>query len=188
MARAPNLRDSYSRILKFITNNLRAIYGNLKVNGDLDVSGSLGFKRTVLRLVTPATTTHTLTGDDSGVVVMINNAYSSGLTITLPEMTTANLGFFCTIFVANDQTGTLKIATNEDGNRMFGAVRCISTTLATARTFQPGASNDNLVFDGDTKGRLAGSVYHITFIVKNKILVEGHAVVSGTPATAFSDS
>ena len=41
MARALNLRDSYNRILKFITKSLRQDDGNLTVNGDLAVSGAL---------------------------------------------------------------------------------------------------------------------------------------------------
>ena len=195
MARALNLRDSYNRILKFITKSLRQVDGNLTVNGDLAVSGALtganggpNLKRAVLELNTPSVTSHALTGDDTGVIVMVNNAYSSGLTINLPEDTDANIGFYCTIFVAVNQTGTLKIATANDGDIMYGSIRCIKTALQTARAFQAGASSDNIVLSGDGMGRLEGSFYNITYIGENKILVEGHAVVAGTPLTAFSTS
>ena len=175
-----NLRDLYNRILLFTTKNLRFI------QGDLSVSGKVSSKRPVMEL--SSGTTKTLSGGDSGSIIMINNAFSSGFTLTLPEDTAANIGFHCTVLIAVTQTGTFKIATANDGDRMFGAIHAQNTSAANAHVFNPGGASDNLVFDADTKGRLAGSVYRITYVAANKILVEGHAVGSGTLATPFSNS
>jgi hypothetical protein len=71
---------------------------------------------------------------------------------------------------------------------MYGAVHAGRISRGGQHTFQPSASNDNIVFDSDAKGRLAGTVIRITFIDENKILVEAHTVGDGTLATPFTTS
>ena len=116
-------------------------------------NNGLGFKRPVKVLSTG--TTYTLKGNQSGILLVLKNAFSSGLTITLPADTAANIGFTCTI----DQV------------------------------FQGGGSNDNLLFNADVEGRMAGSVYHITIAAENTFFVEGHSVRSGqTPTNPWATS
>jgi hypothetical protein len=148
--------------------------------------GGFGFKRPVI--VLSSGTTYVLTGDQSGVIIVLNDAFSSNMGITLPADTAANVGFFCTIVVAVTQTGTLKIASAADGDIMFGCVTLSNTSFQKSRVFQGGGSNDNLTFDADGKGRLAGSVYHVTIAASNVLFVEGHGVQTGTPATPFTTS
>ena len=148
--------------------------------------GGFGIKSPILEL--SSGTAYTLTGDQSGVIIMLNDAFSSGLTLTLPETNAANVGFHCTVIVAVNQTGTFKIATNADGDIFYGAIRLIRTSTGASRAFQPGASDDNIVFDANTKGRLEGSVYRLTIVGTNKILVDGQGVFAGTAATAFATS
>ena len=148
--------------------------------------GGFGFKRPVV--VLSSGSTYVLTGDQSGVLIVLNNAFSGGMTITLPADTAANVGFFCSIVIAVTQTGTLKIASAADGDIMYGAVTLNNTSHQKSRVFAGGGSNDNLTFDADTDGRLAGSVYHITIGASNVLFVEGHGVQTGNPTTPFTTS
>ena len=154
-------------------------------------NNGLGFKRPVKVLSTG--TTYTLKGNQSGILLVLKNAFSSGLTITLPADTAANIGFTCTIVIAVDQTGALKLATAADGDIIYGAIRTSTTTAsnhgAKDQVFQGGGSNDNLLFNADVEGRMAGSVYHITIAAENTFFVEGHSVRSGqTPTNPWATS
>ena len=71
---------------------------------------------------------------------------------------------------------------------MYGAVTLNNTSHQKSRVFAGGGSNDNLTFDADTDGRLAGSVYHITIGASNVLFVEGHGVQTGIPTTPFTTS
>ena len=194
MAKGLNLRDSYNRILKFITKGLRQVDGPLRVYGTFEVSEtavitkSLNYKRPVLELATPATTTHVLTGDDSGVVILINDAYASNLTITLPADTSANIGFHCSIFIGVTQTGTTKIATAADGDQLYGSISSLRNSLNRAQIFPAANADDNVTLSADTNGRVAGSFFHFTILGTNKILVDGVIVASGNPTDPFTTS
>jgi hypothetical protein len=151
-------------------------------------SGTVGFghRRPVINL--NSSNAHTIEATHSGMIYHLRNAFASGITMTLPADTGANSGFFCTIFIGTNITGTFKIATAADGDTMHGAVHAVSTAAGKGDVFRPGASDDNLTADADTKGRLEGSVYHCTLAGSGKWLIEGHAVCSGTPVDPFTTS
>ena len=154
-------------------------------------SGGLGFRRPVV--VLDSGTSYTLTGDQSGVLVVLNDAFSSGIQINMPADTAANIGFTCTIVIAVDQTGTFKIATAANGDIIYGAIRTQTLTSsnhgAKDEAFQGGGSFDNLIFNADVEGRMAGSVYHVTIAASNVLFVEGHGIRTGqTPTTPWSTS
>ena len=149
-------------------------------------NNGLGSKRPVK--VLSSGTTYVLKGRESGILLVLNNAFSSGFTITLPADTAANIGFTCTIFVATNISGTLSINAADDADVMFGGMKLLRTSTGASRAFQPGAAVDGLTIDANTKGRLEGSVFDITIAAANVITVEGRGVFSGTAATAFADN
>jgi hypothetical protein len=149
-------------------------------------NNGLGYKRPVKVLSTG--TTYTLKGNQSGILLVLNNAFSSNLTITLPADTAANIGFTCTIFVAVDITGTLSINAADAADVVYGAVKLIRTSTGASRVFQAGGSDDGLTIDADTKGRLEGSVFDVTIAAANIIAVDARGVFAGTSATSFADN
>ena len=132
-------------------------------------------------------TTFELQPEHSGMIVHLNNAFSSGMTITLPNDTGGNGGFFCTIFVGTTQTGTLTIQTNADDDLMLGAVHSISSAGSADAFRADGSTHDKLVIDANNKGRMAGTVVHCYLMGADKWLVEGHMSCTGTPASPWAD-
>jgi hypothetical protein len=148
-------------------------------------SFGFGFRRPVY--IVSGVTSFDLEAKHSGMVLHLNDAFSSGITINLPADNTLDAGMFFTIFIGTSVTGTFKIATDADGDTMFGAIHAISAN-GSADVFQAGASDDNIVADADTKGRLEGSVYHCTLTGNQKWLIEANVTATGTPASAWSTS
>ena len=144
-----------------------------------------GFKRPVFILT--GVTSFDLEPKHSGMLIHLNDTFSSNITINLPADNTLDSGIFFTIFIGTSITGTFKIATEADGDTMFGAIRAISTN-GSADVFQAGSSDDNIIADADTKGRLEGSVYHCTLAGNQKWLVEASVSATGTPVSAWSTS
>jgi hypothetical protein len=134
-------------------------------------------------------TTLTIMPEHSGMMFLLRNAFSSDLTITLPDDNGLYTGIFYTIFIGVDITGDLAIQTAASGDLFLGAIRATSTTANKTDIFPVvvGDAKDKLLFDADTKGRLAGSVYHFTLVGSDKWLVEGHALTTGaSPANPWS--
>ena len=123
----------------------------------------------------------------SGMLLHLNDTFSSNITINLPADNTTDAGMFFTIFIGTSITGTFKIATDADGDTMFGAIRAISAN-GSADVFQAGSSDDNIIADADTKGRLEGSVYHCTLTGNQKWLIEASVTATGTPVSSWSTS
>ena len=134
-------------------------------------------------------TTYTVPARASGVIVALTNAFSSGMTITLPPASSGNIGFYCTIFVAVIQTGTLKIQSAADGDSMYGGIRAISS--AAKADFFPSAadgSNDAIVIDAGNKGAGVGTYFIFTLVGVDKWMVQAHTNCTGTPADPWATS
>jgi hypothetical protein len=149
-------------------------------------NNGLGFKRPVK--VLSAGTTYALKGSESGILLVLNSAFGSNLTITLPPDTAANIGFTCTIFVAVNITGTLSINAAADTDVMVGAIKFLRTSAGGSRAFQAGSADDGLTIDANTKGRLEGSIFDITIAAANIIAIDARGVIAGSGATAFADN
>ena len=141
------------------------------------------------RKVLNSGTTYSVPARRSGIIVALTNAFSSGMTITLPAANISNLGFSCTIFVAVLQTGTLKIQSKADGDSMYGGIRAISSAAKT--DFFPSAadgSNDAIVIDANNKGRGVGTMLTFTLVGATAWMVEAHTNCTGTPADPWATS
>jgi hypothetical protein len=132
-------------------------------------------------------TSFDLESKHSGMLLHLNDTFSSNITINLPADSSLDAGIFFTIFIGTSITGAFKIATDADGDTMFGAIRAISTN-GSADVFQAGSSDDNVIADSDTKGRLEGSVYHCTLTGNQKWLIEASVTTTGTPVSPWSTS
>jgi hypothetical protein len=121
--------------------------------------------------------------------VALTNAFSSGMTITLPPAEANNIGFSCTIFVAVTQTGTLKIQSDADGDSMYGGIRAISSA-AKSDLFPSAAdgSNDAIVMDANNKGRMVGTYLTFTLVGATAWMVQAHTSCTGTPADPWATS
>jgi len=144
-----------------------------------------GFRRPIY--IVSGVTSFDLEPKHSGMLLHLSDAFSSNITINLPADNTLDAGMFFTIFIGTSITGTFKIATDADGDTMFGAIRAISEN-GSADVFQAGASDDNIIADADTKGRLQGSVYHCTLTGNQKWLIEASVTTTGTPVSPWSTS
>lgn len=158
-----------------------------RANPMVGTSPTFGFGSRRPVYILTGVTSFDLEPEHSGMLLHLNETFSTGITINLPADNTLDAGMFFTIFIGTSITGTFKIATDADGDTMFGAIRAISEN-GSADVFQAGSSDDNIIADADTKGRLEGSVYHCTLTGNQKWLIEASVSVTGTPASAWSTS
>ena len=132
--------------------------------------------------------TYTAAVNKDGAFYTLNLA--GGITFNLPEATAANVGWNCTIAVETAFSGTMTIACGSTSDLFVGSLNLSaagSSTAAHKNTFVPDVSNDDqIVADGDTKGRLAGGVMKIKIIDVNRVFVDGRLISSGTAATPFA--
>jgi hypothetical protein len=160
-----------------------------RTNPMVGTQATIGFGHRRAAYNVSSGTALTLLPEHSGMIVNLRNAFSSNFTITLPDDTGLYTGLFYTIFISVDITGDLAIQTAASGDMFLGAIRATSTTANKTDIFPVvlGDAKDKLLFDADTKGRLAGSVYHLTLMGTDKWLVEGHALTTGnTPANPWT--
>ena len=147
----------------------------------------LGFGTRRPTLILASGTTLTLQPEHSGIIVHLNDAFSSGMTITLPDDSGANGGFWCTIFIGVTQTGALTIQSAADDDLMLGAIHAISSAAKADAFAADGSSHDKITMDANNKGRMAGTVIHCYLMGADKWLVEGHTICTGTPADPWAD-
>ena len=130
--------------------------------------------------------TYTAAVNKDGAFYTLNRA--GGITFNLPEATAANVGLNCTLAVETTFTGTMTVACGSTSDLFIGGVSLVDpTTAGDTNFFQPDVSNDDqLVADGDTKGRLAGGIIELKIIDVNRVFISGTLVGDGTLATPFA--
>ena len=98
-----------------------------------------------------------------------------------------NIGATYWIYIDTAATN-VKIATNGT-DKFVGSIEMIVTDTAGAGSgYAPAASNDNINFNGNTTGGIAGTWVRITAIAALKYFVEGVVLGSGVVATPFADT
>lgn len=123
----------------------------------------------------------TLGADTSGARVYASDATAG--TLTLPA---AKAGYEVEIFIAEDQTGDTYITV--PSGYFIGGLSLVDPATAGDTNFflSDGNSNDYIVLDSDTKGRLAGGLIQIVCDGTNWH-VSGLLVGDGVLATPFGD-
>jgi len=140
--------------------------------------------------------TNTLTLDPAlhaGRILTVNDAT---LVLTLPAIsavaddspsTLNNQGNSYYIFIETASTA-FKLVTNGT-DKYVGSLLMVDTDTAGAATgYAPAAANDNINFNGNTTGGLAGTWVKVTALKSLKWLVEGVVLGSGVVATPFADT
>ena len=133
------------------------------------------------------TSTYTAKANNDGAFYTLNLA--GGITFNLPEATAANVGWNCTLAIETTFTGTFTLACGSTSDLFTGGVT-IQADDAQDESFLavPDVSNDDqLVADGDTKGRLVGGTLHVKIIDVNRVHISGTLHGAGaTLATPFA--
>ena len=158
-----------------------------RTNPMVGTNAAIGFGHRRPFHILQSGTALTLQPEHSGMVLHIADAFTSGMTITLPNDTGGNGGFFCTIFIGTTQTGTLTIQTAADNDLFLGCMHSISAAAKADAFPADGSTHDKIVLDANNKGRMAGSVIHCYLMGADKWLVEGHLICTGTPADPWAD-
>ncbi len=141
-----------------------------------------GLHREVL---TALGTTYTLAQEDSGALVVCDQAATQTITLPTPQVG-MNFEFFWSI----QRTGTHKIITNSASVFLVGSVMVGDATIATSSdVFEAdGSTIVAVTMDGDTKGGFIGSRITFTAISTTKWAVRGIVIGTGTMATPFATS
>jgi hypothetical protein len=158
-----------------------------RTNPMVGTNAAIGFGHRRPFHILQSGTALTLQPEHSGMVLHIADAFTSGMTITLPNDTGGNGGFFCTIFIGTTQTGTLTIQTAADNDLFLGCMHSISAAAKADAFPADGSTHDKIVLDANNKGRMAGSVIHCYLMGADKWLIEGHLICTGTPADPWAD-
>ena len=125
----------------------------------------------------------TLTFDaHAGRVIEVNDADGA---VTLPSITSDNIGAVYTIFVGTDATD-LDIKT--DGTDKFVGSVVLGVNNGTMKVFQPASTNDVISLNGGTTGGDKNSYVQATALATAEYLVQGVLIGSGTIATPFADA
>ena len=156
------------------------MYGQNKADTDFDVYG-----RGKVEVITHSAGNTTLTAEQSGAIVFVNDADG---TITLPD---AEAGLTYKILIGIDSTGVKVSAAS--GDCFFGQIHAISTTdnkcatqdIDYATAIGTVASYDVLDTDqdGTTLGGSSGNVIELTAIDGTAWLVETVLSVVGNPSS-----
>tara|TARA_Y100000593_G_scaffold16118_1_gene31918 strand:- start:12471 stop:13316 length:846 start_codon:yes stop_codon:yes gene_type:complete len=186
-----NVTDGSENASIIVTTKLQGDSGaeleNARTNPMVGTTATGGWGHRRPRYILDSGTTLTLQPEHSGLIVHVADAFSSGMTITLPDDAGANGGFFCTIFIGTTQTGTLTIQTAADNDLFLGCMHSISAAAKSDAFPADGSSHDKIVLDANNKGRMAGSVIHCYLMGTDKWLVEGHLITTGTPNDPWAD-
>tara|TARA_R110000868_G_scaffold199448_2_gene446094 strand:+ start:6357 stop:6851 length:495 start_codon:yes stop_codon:yes gene_type:complete len=141
-----------------------------------------GLHREVL---TALGTTYVLSQEESGALVVCDQAATQ--TITLP---TPQVGMNFEFFWAIQRTGTHKIITNAATVFLVGSVMAGDAAIATSGDVFEADGSTIVAYtaDGDTKGGFIGSRITFTAISTTKWAVRGIVIGTGTMATGFATS
>ncbi len=119
--------------------------------------------------------------DHAGRITEINDA--DGV-VTLPTITSAELGAKYTLFIGTNMTGKIKT----DGTDKYVGSIMLAVDDGSKKAFVPGATNDVIDMNNGTKGGKVGSYVEITALATAEYLVQGLLIGSGTIVTPFADS
>ena len=128
---------------------------------------------------------------DGKITLPTINDSAAGATDDTGLNSGSNIGATFTFFV---ETACTDLDIKTDGTDKFiGNVQSISTNATTGITssFVPGATNDVITLDGDTKGGKVGSYITITALDDNKYHVQGVLLGTSTSdalVTPFADA
>jgi hypothetical protein len=130
------------------------------------------------------TASTTLTGEQSGAVVLLDAA--AGLTVTLP---TPAIGLVYTFIVKTTVTSNAyKIITDAATTFLLGSVGVPIAAGTQALFFANGTSHRSVNMNGSTTGGLLGGIIAFTCIDATQWQVNGNLEGSGTVATPFATS
>jgi hypothetical protein len=131
-------------------------------------------------------TAKTLVLADSGSLVVID--FAGAINIELPEANATNIGWYCDFHFKQAATGTVTIDSSRTADLWYGTVTTQLTTSAAGKAWIPviGSSDDRMVMDAVTKGRLAGGYFRLEIAAANMVVVSGSLVGSGSLASPFT--
>ena len=167
--------------------------GALKANTIVESTSGAGVKITgqELNIISGSNATLLLTTSQSGSVVLLDRA--GGITVTLPTATASTIGMYFDFVVTvtgvgTSPTGMYKIVPAVATELLIGGYFASGTGVLSAFQSLTTTSNKSFVMDADTEGRITGTKLRFTCLSTTLWSVEGIAVCSGTPSTAFSTS
>lgn len=138
-------------------------------------------------IVDATSATLTLTSENSGSTVVLDRA--AGVTVTLPDASTENIGVFYDFIVETTVTSNAYVINTAKAADLYvGGVSFIDdTTPESATMFKPDVSNDDAMsMNGTTTGGKIGCDFRIKCIGVNKWYVSGIVAASGVIATPFA--
>lgn len=131
------------------------------------------------------TTGRVLKAAESGALVIFSTA--AGQAITLPAITSRDVGMYFDFLVTVTGTGTYSITTDAATTFIIGAVDSSSTAVAEGGDSfaADGSTVVSVVGDSDLTGRLVGTNYRLTALSTTLWAIEGTLFGVGTLATPF---
>lgn len=141
-----------------------------------------GLHREVL---TALGTTYVLSQEESGALVVCDQAATQTITLPTPQVG-MNFEFFWSV----QRTGTHKIITAASTQFLVGSLMAGDATIATSGdVFEAdGTTIRAYTADGDTKGGFIGSRFTVTAISTTQWAIRGIVIGTGTMATGFATS
>ena len=153
----------------------------------IDYAGSDGsrLQGNARQVISDLGATRTLLASESGAAVLFNRA--AGIVITLPAITSNDIGLYFDFFVT--VTGTASYSIDTDGAATFigGGILGASTTAGGGDAF-PGniASSVSIDLDATTTGEDVGGWVRLTAASTTTWVAQGVTFGSGTLATPFA--
>ena len=131
------------------------------------------------QLMIAAGSTKTLTSEDSGSLVLLDQADGSVITLPTPEE-----GIFFDFAVSVSVTSNSHIIGGAAGEFLMGGLQMmIDTTAVSEGQFLNGTSHLTLTHNGTTTGGLIGTNYRFVGVSATQWMVTGLCAASGTLAT-----
>ena len=141
----------------------------------------------VREIINVTSSTKTLVLADSGSLVVLDLA--GGITVTLPQANATNIGWYCDFLVKTTFTGDMIIAANRTADLFYGYLMLATDNDGTAAKnkvhFADQSDDDQIVADGNTRGRHFGGYFRIEVAAANMLVCSGHLQAVGTSATPF---